>query len=121
MARSTRWVAALAAVLVSGGIAGQDQKGVDAVLGNAKLLETQGDLAAAEQALRTAVASATDATRPRLLSALRDLLRRQGRTEDADALAGATTAGADALPAGDPIQRLIATLDLGTYLNDAVA
>jgi hypothetical protein len=81
-------------------------QGIDERLAAAKLAETRGDLPAAEQELRAALAAVTRGVdRERVDAALQALLARAGR-----AAAGAPQGA----PAGDPVQRLIATLEQGS-------
>jgi len=89
---------------------------VTAHLSAAKLHESRGELARAEQELRAALEQAPAAERALVASAIAALLTRQGRNDEAAALTGAVPQG----KGEDPIQRLIAVLDSGSTRNEAV-
>ena len=94
----------LAVLAAASGVAAQHQGSIEARLAAAKLAETRGDVTAAEAELRGALAEAAAADRARVQAELDALLARQGRA----------SAPAAATPAGDPVQRLIATLEQGS-------
>jgi len=119
MAKSTRVGAALAAMFLSGLVMAQEPPSVASRLAASKLAATAGKLADAEQELRAALVQATAAERVQITQELAALLVRQGRTDEATALAGAPPQG---LAKGeDPILRLIAVLDSGAGTNEADA
>lgn len=116
MATKALVVAALAVWSWIAPLPAQSRESVDAQLAKAVLLESQGDTAGAEEVLRLTIAAAEAKQRPQAEAALRGLLQRLGRGEDATAKAvtaqDPVTVRAPA--AGDPIQRLLAALDEGS-------
>ncbi len=92
----------LAALAAVPSLPAQANPTVEQRLAAAKLAETRGDLATAEAELRAALGASAGGDRERVDAELRAVLARQGRAE------GAPAAG------GDPVQRLIATLEQGS-------
>jgi hypothetical protein len=108
----------LTALSCFGAAMAQETNEVAAHISAAKLHETRGELARAEQELRTALEKAPVAERDLVANALATLLVRQGRNNEAAALTGKLPPGQGTVE--DPIQRLIAVLDSGAVSNDAV-
>ena len=98
------------------GSAVAQEANVTARLSAAKLLESRGEFARAEQELREALEQAPAAERALVANAIAALLSRQGRNDEAAALTGAVPQG----KGEDPIQRLIAVLDSGSTRSEAV-
>lgn len=112
MATISRWCVALAALSSMVVAPAQTTPVTASRLAAAKLAETRGDLAAAEAELRQALEGAGDADRNEIRRQLAMLQQKQGKLVAA--------AAPEALPAGDPVQRLIADLELGSVNVPAV-
>ncbi len=108
-------VLALATAAFGGGLAAQAATTLEAQLARAALLETQGNLAEAEQELLAAAKLADAARAGEVDAALRALRQRTGRAspgvQDPTAKPAAATGGGGG---GDPIQTLLATLEVGS-------
>ncbi len=97
---------AVAALFVCAHLIAQQEATTESRLAAAKLAESRGELALAEQDLRAALVGSTGAARAQVETELRGLLARQGRAE--------TAAVQDPANGGDPIQRLLAVLERGS-------
>ncbi|HEX6813970.1 MAG TPA: HEAT repeat domain-containing protein [Planctomycetota bacterium] len=118
MKTTLRAGAVLIALSCSGLAVAQESNEVAVHISTAKLKETRGELAGAEQELRLALDKATPAERSAVVNALATLLVRQGRHNDARALTGAQSPQQGS--GEDPIQRLITILDSAGGTNETV-
>jgi hypothetical protein len=90
-------------------------------LAKAALLETRGELAAAEQELRAALAAAPDSERAAIERALAALRQRSGAAvEPASSAPGRAVAPAPTAAEDPVVQRLISDLELGTEVVESV-